>query len=99
MLSSLQQHILKACVRKNGKVPVESFLSFYGKEALDESEASRKAIRKSIDRLIFREFLTGYGSKTTHKLYINEVRITLKGRKATSEFLPKQLALIPQIKK
>jgi hypothetical protein len=99
MLSSLQQYILKACVRKGGKVPVELFVSFYGAEATEDPEGCRKAIRKSIDRLIAREFLTGYGSKTTRKLYLKEVRLTPKGRKASSELMPKQLALIPRIKK
>jgi hypothetical protein len=81
-LSPLQKSILKQCLKQRGKAAVEVF------------EGSRKIIRKSIDRLIKKELLVGFGEKTPHKLYLNEVKLTSKGRKAVKELMPRQ-AKIP----
>ncbi len=93
VLSKLQQFILKQG-RKHGRMAVDELLAFYSEKASQENqEGERKAVRKSIDRLIKRELVVGYGEKTTHRLYINEVRLTSKGRKAAGELLPKQQRL------
>ena len=81
-LSTLQKTILKECARRRGSV------------VLDVLSGNHKVVRTSIDRLIKKELLVGYGSKTPHKLYIKEVRLTAKGRKAVQELMPKQQKLL-----
>ena len=61
---------------------------------LDALSGNHKVIRTSIDRLIKKELLIGYGSKTPHKLYLREVKLTSKGRKAVAELMPKQQKLL-----
>lgn len=93
-LSSLQKFILKRCLQGHKKVTISEFVKFYpADEYKKDHEQVHKIIRKSIDRLIAREFMLGYGSKTPHKLYIKEIRLTPKGRKAAKQLLPKQQKL------
>ena len=81
MLSTLQQHILKQCISNKGSI------------AVDALRGNHKIVRTSIDRLIKKELLVGYGSKTPHKLYLTEIRLTSKGRKAVQGLLPKQQSI------
>ena len=102
MLSALQKFILKQGRKKHGRVAVDDFLVFYGEGGAvtrpglvtPQLARRRKAVRKSIDRLIKRELVVGYGEKTRHRLYLNEVRLTPQGRKAAKELGPKQQKLL-----
>jgi len=50
-------------------------------------------ITKSIERLIDREFLVGYGRRTPHKWFIEEVRLTPKGVRETKKLINQQQRL------
>ena len=65
-----------------------------GMVAVDTFTGNHKVVRTSIDRLIKKELLVGHGSKTPHKMYIREVRLTRKGRMAAKELQPKQQKLL-----
>ncbi len=46
-----------------------------------EGDDAVNAITKSIERLIDKELMVGYGVRTPHKWYIHEVKLTVKGKK------------------
>jgi hypothetical protein len=50
-------------------------------------------ITKSIERLIDRELVIGYGVRTPHKWYIHEVKLTAKGRREAKRLRGEQQAL------
>ncbi len=50
-------------------------------------------ITKSIERLIDREVLVGYGRRTPHKWFIEEVRLTPKGVRETKKLINQQQKL------
>ena len=56
-------------------------------------------ISRSLDRLVVRELLVGYGRKTAQKWYIERIKLTTKGRAAAKKLLGEQQALPLKIKK
>lgn len=82
-LSALQKHILKQCVQSKekiiSKVKLEKF--YNGKKNKPKPKDMINIITKSVERLIKKELVIGYGWKTPHKWYINQVKLTPKGRK------------------
>ncbi|MBU2576064.1 hypothetical protein KKF64_03205, partial [Patescibacteria group bacterium] len=50
-----------------------------------KEENFRKIITQSIERLIDRGLLVGYGMKTKEKLFITKIRLTSKGRSTARE--------------
>lgn len=90
-LSGLQKSILKACLAAGGRSSRGSFSDFYRSSKKPPSPTDQvHSITKALERLIDREFLIGYGVRTTHKWYIREVKLTVKGRKLGKELLGKQ---------
>lgn len=80
-LSSLQRHILKQCFKSpNFKVSKKIIESFYSSKTV-KPKSIIDDITKSIDRMIKKELIVGYGIKTAHKWFIKEVKLTLKGKK------------------
>lgn len=94
-LSSLQKYILLNSFGKKGFLfSKKNLVKFY-----DNQKNKPKAgdipgiITKSVERLIDRELMTGYGIRTSQKWFIKEVRLTAKGRKTARELLGKQQQL------
>jgi len=76
-LSDLQKYILKQVFIQGPQTPRSAFEAFYKKT----DEESVKVITRSIERLILKGLLIGYGHKTAEKLFIERVSLTPKGRK------------------
>lgn len=97
-LSSLQKYILLHALNGRKYVKRTGLFNFYkNKKDIPKKEDIKNIITKSIERLIDRGLLAGRGTKTAHKLYIKEIRLTNKGRKAARKLLGEQQKL-PLIK-
>lgn len=91
-LSRLQKYILqKVWENKDSRVPRDIFDGFYNFVKDPPSEKIRaNIVTKSIERLIDRGLIAGFGEKTQHKLFIKYVRLTPQGRKLAREILGTQ---------
>ncbi len=94
MFSSLQQYILKEC-SEGGKTERNIFGHFYGPESKVKRIGQVKIITQSLERLIDRGYLVGYGIRTPKKWFIKEVRITRDGVKAWNDFLSRKQKKLP----
>jgi hypothetical protein len=88
-LSTLQKYILKQCFWAKDKIVAKSVLPrFY-----DYQQKKPKAndiiniITKSVERLIKKELIVGFGEKTAQKWFINKVKLTSQGRKVAKSLL------------
>ncbi|MBT4850277.1 hypothetical protein HON36_05520 [Candidatus Parcubacteria bacterium] len=99
-LSRLQKYILKkAWESKNPRVSRDIFDSFYNFIKDPPSQKIRaNIITKSMERLISRGLIAGFGEKTQHKLFIQYIRLTPLGRKTARQLLGTQ-SEFPFIKK
>jgi len=92
-LSGLQKYILKKCLsgQKYG-ISKRVIASYYqGKNIKPENIISD--ITKSVDRLIEKDLIHGYGKKTKKKWFIHEVHLTPKGKKEGIRLLGEQQKL------
>lgn len=86
MFSSLQRNILKeCCLRKGAKIDREVF----------DKLRPVKIVTKSLERLIDRGCMTGFGVRTPKKWFIKEVKITRQGIKAWIKFLESRQKKLP----
>lgn len=94
-LSSLQKFILLECLNsKTGKISRLHLNKFYDKiKKRPKNELVTKIITKSIERLIDKGLMVGFGKRTPHKWYIKEIRLSLKGRKIAKKLLGEQMPL------
>lgn len=76
-LSDLQKYILKQVYLSGPKCPRAQFLKFYR----EPEEEEVKIVTKSIERLIAKGMLIGYGHKTAEKYFIESVSLTPQGGK------------------
>lgn len=53
----------------------------------------KKIITKSIERLIIKELMIGYGEHTPHKWYVKEIKLTPKGRRVAKKLRGEQQEL------
>lgn len=99
-LSNLQKFILLECLNSNpptggNRVARGKLRQFYnkiiGKKAKEEMQ--EKIITQSIERLIDKELMVGFGERTPHKWYIKEIKLTAKGRRAAKNLLGEQMSL------
>lgn len=96
MFSPLQQYILEGCyLQKDSKIDRESFVDFYQDDSPILPPARTKIITQSLERLIDRGFLVGYGVRTPQKWFIKEVRITRSGAKDWEKFLERKQKKLP----
>jgi len=56
----------------------------------DSGAEQQKAITKSLERLIDKELMIGFGRRTSHKWFIDEIKLTGKGKKAARKLLGEQ---------
>ena len=91
-LSSLQKFILIKCYNSRSKrVNRIGFLAFYGKSGKAKAELRTKIITGSIESLIDKELLVGFGTRTSQKWFIGEVGLTIKGKRLAKKLLGEQL--------
>lgn len=56
-------------------------------------------ITKSIERLIDKGLLVGFGEKTQYRLFINQIQLTREGNKVACQLLGRQTQLPLRLKK
>ncbi len=82
-LSKLQRNILQACRAGRGGRINRTLLR----------GSAQKIITRSLERLIDKGLLVGYGLRTPQKWYIKEIRLTSLGRKAAKKLRGEQSRL------
>ncbi len=96
-LSNLQKFILLECYNsKTGRINRSRLVHFY-----DNFKASQKPdkklqiqiITKSLQRLIDKKLLVGFGERTKHKWFIKDIKITSAGKHIAKQLLGQQLSL------
>ncbi len=93
-LSSLQKFILTACYARKGKLKKNVLLGFYEKQKEKPSEKDQvDTITKSVESLIDKGMMVGYGVRAPTKWYIEEVRLMPEGRKVARKLLGEQQRL------
>lgn len=93
LLSSLQKYILKEALAR-GLLSKRQIERYYEHTQEKPSEQDiQTIITKSVERLIFKELIVGFGKKTAQKWFVKEIRLTRKGRKIARELLGKQQQL------
>jgi hypothetical protein len=94
-LSKLQRFILrKAYLSGRAKVTRQVFFAYY--EHLKNAPKPKlqvQIITQSLERLIEKGLVIGYGKKTQEKLFIDFIQLTAKGKKIVKELLSKQTPL------
>lgn len=94
-LSKLQRFILKkAYLSGRVKVTRQVFMTYY--EHLKNAPANKlqvNIVTQSLERLIDKGLVVGYGKKTQEKLFIDSIQLTARGKKITRELLSKQTPL------
>ncbi|MFA4937149.1 MAG: hypothetical protein WC575_02590 [Patescibacteria group bacterium] len=93
-LSPLQKYILRTCYSRQPKVSRKGFTRFYDvQKKRPKKDDIVSIITKSLESLIDKELMVGFGERTTHKWYIKEVKLTAKGRRVARKLLGEQQAL------
>lgn len=80
-LSDLQKYILASCHGAGGRCGRKRMITYYETRKKPSHKDQVDAVTKTLERLIDRGFLVGYGVRTPKKWYIKDVRLTLAGRK------------------
>lgn len=88
-LSGLQRYILKKTYIHGPRCSRSMFVSFYRKHGKHEAEI----ITKSIERLITKQLLIGYGKRTAEKWFIDSVSLTPRARKIVLQIVRQQQRL------
>ena len=94
-LSGLQKYIILECLNaKNGRIFRASLANFYGQaKTPPKKELLVKIITKSIERLIHRDLVVGFGEITSERQFIREVKLTQKGRLVAKKLLGEQMRI------
>ena len=93
-LSALQKFILTECYGRKGRVRKKTLLGFYEKQKEKPNKKDQAdTITKSVESLIDKGLLVGYGVRTPEKWYIEEIRLMSKGRKVARKLLGEQQLL------
>ena len=82
-LSPLQKYILKQCALASNKTISKPVLYRYYSDAKKRPKQKDLAndVTKSVDRLIKKELVVGYGWKTAKKWFIERVKLSAEGGK------------------
>lgn len=88
-LSALQRHILRECYQyRQSLVPRTPFAKFY--PAKTAHAAVVDSITASLERLIDKGLLIGFGRRTPRKWFIEQVRLTPLGRRMAKQSFGQQ---------
>jgi len=99
-LSKLQQFILEECFDRRAQCSrsiIDKNYEFSKSKA--QKENFKKIITQSIERLIDRGLLVGYGMRTQEKFFITKIRLTLSGKRIANEFRKSKQKKLPLKKK
>lgn len=93
-LSSLQKYILLQCYNRMGyRMDRAGLLRFYGAKRTPKKTLRAKIITRSIEGLIDKELMIGYGLRTPYKWFIKEIRLTRLGVKVGKKLSGEQMRL------
>ncbi|MDD5567165.1 MAG: hypothetical protein PHH01_03125 [Patescibacteria group bacterium] len=100
-LSPLQKFILREVAASRSKNYSRSgIIKFYNGQAKHPKiDDIQNIITKSLERLIDKELLIGFGRRTSQKWFIGEVKLTPLGRRTARSLLGRQQALPLHLKK
>lgn len=87
-LSTLQKSILLQCMDLRGRLKkkgVEQWYAQMGKERAMRYRDAQNTITKTLENLIDKGYLVGYGVRTSQKWFIHEVRLTPQGRQSAKK--------------
>ncbi|HMB25816.1 MAG TPA: hypothetical protein VKP03_00175 [Patescibacteria group bacterium] len=93
-LSLLQKFILKKCYgAKKIKFDCDYFLDFYKNSGKAQPKIQKKIVRRSLENLIDKGLMVGYGLRTPKKWFVKKVKLTGQGRKQAKKVIGEQLKL------
>ena len=94
-LSGLQKYIILECYNaRNGRIFRGSLANFYSQAKISpKKELLVKIITKSIERLIHRDLIVGFGEITSERQFIKEIKLTSKGRALARKLLGEQMRI------
>lgn len=99
-LSKLQKYILLSNFGVKSKLKRNQLLKFYDKQKKKpKREDQQGIITRSIERLIEKGLLVGYGRRTPEKWFIDEIRLTGKGRQEVKKLFGQQQVLPLHLRK
>jgi len=100
-ISKLQKYILLNIFGAKGKYKRNTFFRYYEKQKKPPKKTDQQGIiTKSIERLIDKGLMIGYGRRTPEKWFIDEVQLTSKGRQQARKLHGQQQKLpLRKIKK
>lgn len=76
-------------------MPRQKLLSFYGgRKTVPSVKDQNDSVTKSLERLITRGLLIGWGEKTAERFFIRDIRLTPMGRRAAKKLFGNQQRLI-----
>lgn len=82
MLSNLQKFILEECLEQGGSCSRTAIDKNHEQsKSKSRKQNFKKIITQSIERLIDKGLVVGYGMKTKEKLFITKIRLTSSGRR------------------
>lgn len=92
--SALQRYLLLECQsNRHGRLRHQNLVRFYDGAMHPPKKADQQnAVTKSLERLIDKGLMVGYGRRTPKKWFIEEVSLTPKGRKQAHKLLGEQQA-------
>lgn len=95
-LSTLQKFILVQSLLQGGKIERSLFHKFYSQQNKKTKEQYQEnIITKSLEHLIDRELMMGYGKRTPHKWFVTYVSLTKKGAKISQNLLEEKQIKLP----
>ncbi|MBU1131006.1 hypothetical protein KJ840_02635 [Patescibacteria group bacterium] len=93
-LSALQKFILGQAYGKEKRINRSRFYRFYnGRQKPPKGEDKVKIVTKSIERLIDKGLMVGFGQRTKYKWYIKDVQLTAPGRRLAKKMMGEQTQL------
>lgn len=93
-LSGLQKYILLQAFDSKNKLDRKVLLGFYGSYKKKSSkDIMVNSITNSIERLVKKGLIVGFGEITKEKIYINKIRLTREGRILAKKALGEQKSL------
>jgi len=92
-LSGLQRFALvEGYTRRTAKLPRKAVHAYY-RSMPTHPENIQDVVTKSLESLIDKGLLIGYGRRTPKKWFIDEIRLTPQGRRLARKLLGEQLSL------
>ncbi len=90
--SALQKYIIKSCYLSSAdEVPRQTFMRHYqGLAHPPKRDDQVNSLTKSLESLIDRSLLKGYGVRTPRKWFISKVKLTPLGKKTARRLMSNQ---------